>query len=58
MIHIGGHTAGSSLVYIPEDRVLFAGDLILTTTFPSVGDPSTNPDTWIDVFNMILSLKV
>lgn len=58
MIHTGGHTAGSSIVYIPEDRVLFAGDLLFAKTFPWAGDPSTNPDTWIDAFNAILRLEV
>ena len=58
MIHTGGHTAGSSIVYVPEDRGLFAGDLIFAQTFPWAGDPSTNPDTWIDAFNTMLRLDV
>lgn len=57
MIHTGGHTADSSIVYVPEDRGLFAGDLLFAKTFPWAGDPSTNPDTWIDAFNTILSLE-
>lgn len=58
MIHTGGHTAGSSIVYVPEDRALFAGDLLFAKTFPWAGDPSTDPDTWIDAFNMMLRLDV
>lgn len=58
MIHTGGHTAGSSIVYIPEDRVLFAGDLVFAKTFPWAGDPSANPDVWIDAFKAILRLEI
>jgi cyclase len=56
MIHTGGHTAGSSIVYVPEDRALFAGDLLFAKTFPWAGDPSTDPDIWIDAFNTMLRL--
>ncbi|MFQ6076630.1 MAG: MBL fold metallo-hydrolase [Candidatus Bathyarchaeia archaeon] len=58
MIHTGGHTAGSSIVYVPEDRVLFAGDLVFAETFPWAGDPSVDPDVWIDTFKMILGLDI
>lgn len=58
MIHMGGHTAGSSVVYVPDDRVLFAGDLVFAETFPWAGDPSANPDAWIRAFKSILSMDV
>ena len=34
MIHVGGHTPGSSVVWLPEDGVLFAGDLIFEGRYP------------------------
>ncbi len=34
VIHIGGHTPGSSVVWLPETRVLFAGDLIFEGRYP------------------------
>jgi len=58
MIHTGGHTAGSSVVFVADDRVLFAGDLVFAKTFPWGGDPSADPDSWIDAFKMILNMDV
>ena len=34
MIHIGGHTPGSSVVWLPDVGVLFAGDLIFEGRYP------------------------
>ena len=58
MIHMGGHTAGSSVVYVPDDRVLFAGDLVFAETFPWAGDPTANPDDWIQAFKAIVTMDV
>jgi cyclase len=33
-IHTGGHTPGSSVVWLPEIKVLFAGDLIFEGRYP------------------------
>ncbi|MGQ9781336.1 MAG: MBL fold metallo-hydrolase [Nitrososphaeria archaeon] len=45
MIHTGGHTACSSIVYVPEDRVLFAGDLLFAKRFP-----------WVEIQQLTLTL--
>jgi glyoxylase-like metal-dependent hydrolase (beta-lactamase superfamily II) len=58
MIHTGGHTAGSSIVVIPEDKILFAGDIVFVGRFPWAGDPTADPDAWIRAFETILELKV
>jgi len=58
MIHLGGHTAGSSVVYVPDDRVLFAGDLVFAERFPWAGDPSADPDTWMEAFRAMLAMDV
>jgi cyclase len=34
MIHLGGHTPGSSVVWLPDERILFAGDLIFEGRYP------------------------
>jgi len=34
MIHVGGHTPGSSVVWLPGERILFAGDLIFEGRYP------------------------
>jgi len=58
MIHMGGHTADSSVVHVPDDRVLFAGDLVFAETFPWAGDPTVSPDDWIEAFRAILAMDV
>jgi cyclase len=34
MIHVGGHTPGSSVVRHPEERILFTGDIIFEGRYP------------------------
>jgi cyclase len=34
MIHLGGHTPGSSVVWLAEERILFVGDLIFQGRYP------------------------
>jgi cyclase len=34
MIHVGGHTPGSSVVWLPNQQILFAGDLIFEGRYP------------------------
>jgi glyoxylase-like metal-dependent hydrolase (beta-lactamase superfamily II) len=36
----GGHTIGDSIVWLPQDRVLFAGDLVEARAAPYMGDAS------------------
>lgn len=58
MIHMGGHTAGSSVVYVADDRVLFAGDLLFAERFPWAGAPSADPDAWIQAFKAMLAMDI
>ena len=34
MIHLGGHTPCSSVVWLPDESILFAGDLIFQGRYP------------------------
>ena len=36
----GGHTSGDAVVWLPEERVLFAGDLVEARAAPYMGDAS------------------
>jgi len=58
MIHTGGHTECSSMVYVSKDGVLFAGDLLFAKRFPWGGDPTADPDLWIEAFKKILKMDV
>lgn len=54
----GGHTKDSLYIYFPSQRALFSGDLIFAKTFFYAGDPTFNPETWMDVLNSFLSLNI
>jgi glyoxylase-like metal-dependent hydrolase (beta-lactamase superfamily II) len=58
MTHLGGHTDCSSIVYVPDERLLFAGDLVFAKMFPWAGDPTADPDAWIEAFHSILKMPV
>jgi glyoxylase-like metal-dependent hydrolase (beta-lactamase superfamily II) len=58
LTHLGGHTDCSSIVYVPDDKLLFAGDIVFAKTFPWAGDPTADPDTWIEAFKAILKMPV
>jgi len=51
MTYTGGHTGDSSIVYFPHGRTLFAGDLIFSRIYPYGGDPTADPDLWIEALN-------
>ena len=36
--HVGGHTAGSLVVWLSESRVLLSGDLLFVGRYPFIGD--------------------
>ncbi|MHA1155103.1 MAG: MBL fold metallo-hydrolase [Candidatus Heimdallarchaeota archaeon] len=52
----GGHTKCSSFAYFPDEKVLFTGDLLFAKIFPWAGDPTTDPDQWMVVFEKMLQL--
>ena len=58
MVNLGGHTECSSIVYIPNERVLFAGDLLFAERFPWGGDPTADPDKWMLAFRRILGNEI
>jgi len=58
MKHVGGHTADSSTVYSPKENVIFTGDLIFSQTFPYGGDPTADPDKWLQALRDIMKMPV
>ncbi|MBD3193202.1 MAG: MBL fold metallo-hydrolase [Candidatus Heimdallarchaeota archaeon] len=54
--HTGGHTECSIFAYVPEEKVLFTGDLVFAKLFPWAGDRTCNPDQWINIFKQWLDL--
>ena len=56
LFHSAGHTNCSTYAYVPHEKVLFAGDLMFAKGFPYAGDPTCDPDRWMDAFRDFLSL--
>ncbi|MFX1284204.1 MAG: MBL fold metallo-hydrolase [Promethearchaeota archaeon] len=56
--HCGGHTSCSSYAYFPYEKVLFAGDLIFSKQWPWAGDPTCNPDHWINALQKMINLDI
>lgn len=46
-----GHTEADALLFLPHERVLFAGDLVVVGVQPSMG--SGDPDHWLTVLRKI-----
>jgi cyclase len=57
VFHTGGHTAGSSFISFPHEKVVFAGDLIFENTFPYAGDPTCNPESLINALEKMKNLN-
>ncbi|GHU50543.1 MBL fold metallo-hydrolase [Clostridia bacterium] len=59
LIHGKGETDDATIVYIPEDRVIYAGDFIISV-FPNIGNPNKvlrYEKEWVDALDRILSLN-
>jgi glyoxylase-like metal-dependent hydrolase (beta-lactamase superfamily II) len=62
LLHFGlAHTRGDQVVFLPEQRVLFAGDLLENRIFPIVpwfppNDVDVNGSRWIEVLNRLDAL--
>ena len=53
---LGGHTSGSSIVISSRHKTVFVGDLIFNGQFPYGGDPTCDPDRWIQSLEEIHAL--
>lgn len=50
------HTTGSVLVYVPQEKVLFTGDILFTDYHPFLGE--ANIESWIKVLDYIMAMDV
>ena len=57
IIQTNGHTDGSSFVFIPEEEVLIAGDLLFSEEIPYFGDGTTDPYAWIEAYKQMIELN-
>lgn len=56
IIHLEGHTPGSLGVYLPAERVLFAGDTVTHKEPPALAQASTL--AWLDTIRYIEALEI
>ncbi len=57
LIYIGpSHTDGSIMVYLPDKKILFAGDILFTNYHPFIADG--NIEEWIKALDYIMTMDV
>ena len=57
LLHFGpAHTAGDLVVWLPEQKILFAGDIVFTQRLLGV-IPDGNSGGWIKAFDQAMALK-
>jgi glyoxylase-like metal-dependent hydrolase (beta-lactamase superfamily II) len=56
LTHHGGHTEGSSTIFIPEEKILFSGDLIFAGYHPYIGDADVL--RWIEILQELLTWDI
>ena len=53
--HVGGHTPSDTVLYLPDDALLFAADLLFVDTHPYLGDG--DPDALLTVTAVLEALE-
>ena len=56
IIKMGGHTCGTSVVHVPEDKLLFASDLVFNGIHPYT--KGADISRWIEALGEILEMDV
>ena len=52
----GGHTVSDSIMYLPEDQIMFSGDLVLKHNHPWLGHG--NPKKWLSILDLLNELEI
>jgi cyclase len=55
VIHVGGHTPATSVVYLPRDGILFAGDVVVTDRPPFLSQADTKQ--WLQALTYLRRLR-
>jgi cyclase len=56
LVHAGGHTPATIMVYIPSENVLFTGDTVVNGEHPAMGQANTKE--WLDALTAIRKMRV
>jgi cyclase len=55
LIPLGGHTEATTVVYLPEEKILFAGDLVVTDRPPFLSQGNTK--LWLQALTTLRKLR-
>lgn len=55
LIHVGGHTEATIIVWLPEEKILFAGDTVWDDQHPYMAQANTKQ--WLDALSYIRKLN-
>ena len=59
LVRVGpGHTRGDAVAYLPRERVLFSGDLVVNSPGNFVGDPGADPDGWVRALDALAARDI
>jgi len=54
LLHAGGHTPASIMVHLPDERILFTGDVVVTDQHPALDQANTQQ--WLDALEAIRNM--
>jgi cyclase len=56
VLHAGGHSAGTSIVYVPDERLVFSGDLVFNGLHPTMQYAESR--AWLTALNRLRKMAV
>jgi len=56
LIHMGGHTPATSILYLPEEGIAFTGDLVFNNILPSLRHANTKQ--WLEALTALRKMRV
>lgn len=57
IVETGGHTKGDVYLFVPDEEILIAGDLLFARAYPYGGDPTADPYKWVKGFDEMIQLN-
>ncbi len=58
LFHFGSaHTRGDEFIFLPKQRLVFGGDVVINRFFPIMADSDSSGANWIDILQRLEDLK-
>ncbi len=52
------HTLGDAVAWLPKERILFTGDLCVTSAANNLADPDANPENWVAALDRLARMDI